>query len=324
VSAGPGAIRPTIDIILTLYNGAAYLPELLRSLEAQTHRDWRLWMRDDGSTDATVDIARAAAAADSRLTLLADAGIRRGAVAGFAWLLERVPAESAYVMCADQDDIWLPAKIERTLATMREAEAAGLGHVLVHTDMTVVDATLRVIAPSFWDYSGMDPEPVSLRRLIVQNVATGATAMLNRPLRELVGAIPAEAVFQDWWFACVAAAFGRIVALRESTMLYRQHGANAVGAKEGPRPHWFELPRAARQAMARTPQLRFEIARTARQAEAFLARYGARLGDQDRRFLAAYARLPGRTGLRRKMEIARLRLRPEHGLWRNLGVLLRG
>jgi glycosyltransferase involved in cell wall biosynthesis len=318
--AGPG---PIVDIIGTLYNGAAYLPELLGSLQAQTHRDWRLWLRDDGSTDATVDVVRATAALDPRLTLLPDDGTRRGAVAGFGWLLERVPADASYVMCADQDDLWLPTKIARTLAAMRAAESAAPGPVLVHTDMTVVDAQLRVIADSFWRYSGMDPEPVSLRRVIVQNVATGATAMLNRPLRALVGALPADAVFQDWWFACVAAAFGRVVALRESTMLYRQHGANAVGAEEVSRPRWFELPAAARRAMARTALLHGQIDRTARQADAFLARYGAQLGERDRRFLAAYARLPARTGLRRKLEVARLRLRPEHGLWRNLGVLLR-
>ena len=313
----------TVDVIATLFNGAAYLGEFLASLEAQTHRSWRLWVRDDGSTDETLAIVRGAAAADPRITLLQSGGPRLGPAAGFGWLLERVPPAAGYVMCADQDDVWLPEKIGRTLSVMREAEAAGHGPVLVHTDLVVVDERLRVVDASFWRFSSVDPEPVSLRRLVVQNVATGATIMLNRPLRELIGVMPSEAVYQDWWYACVAAAFGRIVALREATILYRQHGANAVGAKRVAPPRLAELPGLAREALARTAQLRADIARSARQAGAFLDRYGDRLADSDRRFLAAYAQLPGLGMFRRKLEVARLRVLPSHGLWRNLGVLLR-
>jgi hypothetical protein len=159
--------------------------------------------------------------------------------------------------------------------------------------------------------------------LIVQNIATGATIMLNRSLRELVGPLPSGAVYQDWWYACVAAAFGRVVALRQATMLYRQHGANVVGAARGVAHRWYELPAVAREAMTQTAHLRSEIARTSRQAAAFLERYGPGLSERDRRFLEAYARLPEYGLLRRKLEVARLRLRREHGLWRNLGVLLR-
>jgi hypothetical protein len=79
-----------------------------------------------------------------------------------------------------------------------------------------------------------------------------------------------------------------------------------------------------REAAARTTTLRAQIERTARQARAFLDRYGHRLPPADRRFLDAYARLPDRPFLRRKLDIARLRVRRELGFWRNVGVLLRG
>lgn len=324
----PDAVIPprtadTVDIIATLFDGAAYLGALLASLNAQTHTDWRLWLRDDGSTDATAELARQAAARDRRIELLDAGGVRLGAAAGFGWLLERVPASARYVMCADQDDVWLPHKIARTLAAMRGAEAAGEGPVLVHTDLVVVDEHLDVIDPSFWHYAGVVPEPATLRRLIVQNVATGATVMLNRALRERIGRLPAEAIFQDWWFACVAAVFGRVVAVREPTVLYRQHGANAVGARAVVRPRWRELPRVARDAVAGRARLRAEIARTATQAAAFLSRYRDELAEADRRFLQAYAGLPRYGLVRRKVEIARLWLRRDRGLWRNLGVLLR-
>lgn len=314
---------PAVDIIAALFNGALYLEDLLASLQAQTHREWRLWLRDDGSTDATLEIVHRFAATDPRIVLLESGGPRLGPPASFGWLLDRVSPDSQYVMCADQDDVWLPEKISRTLSTMQGAEAAAPGPVLVHTDLTVVDEQLRMIHPSFWRFTGIRPEPVSLRRLIVQNVATGATVMLNRSLRELAGQVPADAVYQDWWWACVAAAFGRVVPVHESTILYRQHGANAVGAGRGAQLGWLALAGLAREALGRSAHLRFEIARTARQAGAFLERYESRLPERDRRFLRAYARLPEHGALRRKLEVARLRLRREHGIWRNLGVLLR-
>ena len=312
-----------VDILAAVFNGGNYLDELLASLEAQEHRTWRLWVRDDGSTDETVDIVRRHATVDPRIVLLDASGDRLGPTAGFGWLLQRAPADSRYVMFADQDDVWLPTKVARTLAAMRLAEAAEAGPVLVHTDLTVVDDRLCVIDPSFWQYADVNPDSVSLRRLTVQNVVTGATVMLNRPLRELVGRVPPAAVYHDWWCACVAAAFGRIVAVPEATILYRQHAANAVGARRDRRPRWFELPGIARTAIGRTDELRSHLVSTAQQAAAFLERYGPALGQSDRRFLSAYARLPQHGALRRKLAVARLRLRREHGFWRNLGVLLR-
>ena len=312
-----------VHIIASLFNGARYIEAFVASLRAQSHEAWRLWVRDDGSTDETLTIVRRLASVEPRITLLEGTEARLGAAAGFAWLLERVPPTSRYVMCADQDDVWLPDKIARTLDVMRVTERSVVGPVLVHTDLIVVDDELRVIDPSFWHFAGIVPEPASLRRLVVQNVVTGATVMLNRPLRELVGVMPREAIFQDWWYACVASVFGTVVALREGTILYRQHGANAVGAREAPRPRLRQLPRLAREAWAQRAQLRHEIARTARQAQAFLDRYGDALDEADRRFLRDFARLPRHRFLRRKLEVVRLRLRPERGFWRNLGILLR-
>lgn len=317
------ADAPAVDIITPTFNGERYVAAFVASVRAQSHVAWRLWVRDDGSTDSTCDIVRRLADADPRIVLLESGGERLGPAAGFDWLLTRVPADSQYLMCADQDDVWLPAKIAVTLSAMRAAEKAAPGPVLVHTDLVVVDDALRVIDHSFWHFSGVDPEPVSLRRIMVQNVATGATVMLNRPLRELVGRLPSGAVYHDWWYACVAVTFGRIVAVREPTMLYRQHDANVVGAARAARPRWYELPARVGQALMQTAHLHSEIERTTRQASAFLQRFESRLGERDLRFLRAYTRLQEHGLFRRKIEIARLRLRREHGFWRNIGILLR-
>lgn len=316
----------TVDIISSVLDGERFLPELLRSLRAQTHTDWRLWMRDDGSTDSTVDIVRAQSTADSRIHLIHIGGPRLGVAGGFGWLLDRLPSDSRYVMCADADDVWLPHKVERTLAEMRaaEAEANDQTPVLVHTDLIVVDEDLRVLHPSFWSFSGIEPEPATFRRVVIGNVATAPTIMMNRALRDLVGQTPAEAVFQDWWYALVAAAFGRIVAVREATVLYRQHETNIVGAQPDPRVPVRDLPRLIVNRLNRTREFRRGLEQAARQAGAFLERYRERLREDDRQFLRSFSQIPRMSFWRRKLDLFRFRRLPEYGVLQTLGILFRG
>jgi rhamnosyltransferase len=315
----------TVDIVCAVYNGARFLPELLASIRRQTVSEWTLWVCDDHSTDESATLLRQAAAADHRVRVLEPATANLGATASFGRLLSNVPADSPYVMFADQDDVWQPDKIERTLAAMRAAESREPADtpMLVHTDLTVVDEQLRVIHRSFWEFAGIDPDGTTLRRIIVRNVATGAATMVNGALRKLADSIPPDAVLHDWWCACVAAAFGRIVSVREPTILYRQHGTNVVGARE-----WGisigSLPRAVARALENTSTVRRGIERTAAQSRAFLTRYEHRLSDSDRRFLSDYGAIPERGFWRRKRDLLRLRMLPEYGVLRRLGILLRG
>jgi hypothetical protein len=315
----------TVDIICSVLNGARFLPEFLASLARQTHGDWRLWVRDDGSADDTVDVVRRVAGADSRVTLLHVRGPGLGVAGAYGWLLERVPNDAAYVMVGDADDVWFDDKIERTLATMHMAEGSAPRDtpILVHTDLTVADERLRVLHESYWSYSGFDPEPATLRRVVVRNVTTAPTVMLNRPLRQLVGSTPDRALFQDWWYALVAVTFGRIVALREPTVLYRQHGANAVGAREA-RFALRQLAGAVAYRLRNADEFRRGVERSASQAAAFLERYADRLHKDDREFLRDYAMIPQRGFFARKRALLRLRVLPELGPLRAVGVLWRG
>jgi len=314
----------SVDIVCPTFNGAKFLPELLDSVRRQTHPEFRLWIRDDGSSDETVEMIEAAVATDHRLVRVAG-GERLGVAGSFARLVAQLPPDSAYIMCADQDDVWFDDKIERTLAAMLAAESAARpAHpILVHSDLVVVDSELKVLDPSYWAYARLEPEPVSLRRLVVRNVVTGATMMINRRLRELIGAMPADAIHHDWWFACVAAAFGTIVALPEATMFYRQHGSNSVGARDR-RIGVRRLPHVVVAGLTSGSAFKREIRQSSAQGRAFLERYGAALAPNDRDFLAAYSLIPDQRFLPRKLAVARLRALPEFGVWRNLGAVLRG
>jgi hypothetical protein len=317
----------TIDILCATFNGARFFPAFRVSLEAQTHEDWQLWIRDDGSSDDTVDLIREWADSDDRIHVVCDASSteRLGAARSFAQLLTSSRPDSTYLMFADQDDVWLPHKIERTFAAMRQAEAThgSVTPLLVHTDLTVTDTLLRTVHQSFWEYARIHPEPATLKRLIAHNVTTGSTIMMNRPLAAIAGQPPSDIAMHDWWCACVAAAFGKVVALHEATILYRQHDSNALGARDH-RLTARDIWRAMLARRGTSGEFRRDLTQSSTQASAFLSRYGGELNPADRSFLADYEQIPKRSFVRRKVDLLRYRVLPERGALHALGVLWRG
>ena len=227
--------KATVAILLATYNGEKYLRPLLDSLFAQTEQDWQLIVSDDGSRDSTRAILREYAERyPQKLRILEHAQPTGSSKDNFLYLT-RHAGEYEYVMYCDQDDVWKPDKISHTLQTMRGTEAADRGvPCLVHTDLAVVDADLRPLKDSFIASSFLDPKRDRLCQLVIQNVVTGCTVMINHALWELamLPADPAKIVMHDMWLALLAAARGRIGFLPEATILYRQHGNNVVGAKD--------------------------------------------------------------------------------------------
>jgi glycosyltransferase involved in cell wall biosynthesis len=223
-------------ILLSTYNGSKYLPEFLYSLKMQTFQNWKLLIRDDGSIDDTaVIIQNFSLKYPNQVEITSNNG-NIGAKASFSELIKIALKNSAwdYLMFADQDDVWMSDKIVRTRAKMESIikEYTNEVPLLVHTDLQVVDSSLHVLSESFWTYQGVDPTRDGIQNQIIQNIVTGCTMMINRPLAQLAFPIPDEAIMHDWWISLVASAFGHIGVVSESTILYRQHNANDTGAKK--------------------------------------------------------------------------------------------
>lgn len=112
-----------VSVIVPAYNAAETLDETLRSIRSQTHREIEILVVDDGSKDATVEIAQRHAEQDPRLRLISQEN------AGVAAARNRGIAESKGEIIApvDADDLWSPDKIERQLRALREGgERVGL------------------------------------------------------------------------------------------------------------------------------------------------------------------------------------------------------
>ena len=305
-----------IDILLATYNGAAWLEAQIDSLLAQDFADWRLLVRDDGSTDDTLAVLHAQQdRLGERLRILVDDRKNLGPAGNFARLLEASTAD--YVMFCDQDDVWLPGKISLTLGKMWEAEAACGTEtpVLVHTDLQVVDEKLNLVAASGHRYQQIDPyRGGALGRLMVQNIATGCTVMLNRALRDRALPIPAAALMHDHWLSLVAAAFGKIAYLPVPTLLYRQHGGNQVGAQT-----WS--PAYVARLLFQLPAIRRVMARNRMQAAALHERYGDVLPAGKKTMLEAFIHMPEHGLLQKRRDIFKYGFFYA-GAVRNLGWLL--
>ena len=143
-----------VQILLSTYNGERYLGALLDSILAQTYQDWNLLIRDDGSSDGTMSVIQDYISKDSRITLLPSKE-NVGVISSFELLLKS--SSAPYLLFCDQDDVWLPKKVDILYSCMLDEERNFPGKpLLVHSDLLVVDADLNIISNSFWEYSNIN------------------------------------------------------------------------------------------------------------------------------------------------------------------------
>ena len=217
-----------ISILISTFNGKKYIKEQLDSIFNQTYKNIEIIVRDDGSSDNTIEILK------SYNIKPIDTKINLGAMGSFEELLKYAlqNSNSDYFMFCDQDDVWDTKKVEKTLAKMEEMEKEfGNIPLLVHTDLEVVDVKLNTINSSFMEFQKIDHSRKSFNNLLMQNIITGCTVMINRKLAQKCLPISGGAIMHDWWIGLVASKFGEIGYLDEVTIKYRQHASNTIGAK---------------------------------------------------------------------------------------------
>ena len=302
-----------VDILLSTYNGEAFLESQFDSITSQSFADWHLIIRDDGSTDATAEMIRRFQASNpDRVSIIETHGENLGVIKSFDTLMHNSSAD--YVMFCDQDDVWLPPKIEQTLSAIQDAETAHGRQMplLAHGDLTIVNEQSRPIAQSMWKYQHLGGQShKTLQRLLVQNHVAGCTVMINRALCDKVS-IPEEAVMHDWYLAIAAVAMGRIVAIPKPLILYRQHASNAVGGKR------YSLAGLCEKGVA---EARRVLDASYLQAASFAEQYRSELSEEAIAVLNEYAQLRHDSFWRKRSRIIR------NGFWksglsRNIGMLL--
>jgi len=221
-----------VAVLLSTYNGETYLREQLDSLLSQDFKDFKIYVRDDGSSDGTISIVEKYCNKDERvIKVLSDGNI--GCAASFLTLLKSVEAD-VYMFC-DQDDIWLPNKIQRVVDYYSKANMNVA--TLYHCDLKVVDQELNLIHSSFLKHQKMSAMNAMTRdNLFIQNFVVGCSSAINLSLAKIVlENLNAQhfnkIAMHDWWFAITAKVYGEIFYDDVQTILYRQHSNNVLGAK---------------------------------------------------------------------------------------------
>jgi glycosyltransferase involved in cell wall biosynthesis len=224
----------TINILLSTYNGEKYLREQFDSLLNQTYSDWVLIVRDDGSIDNTLSIIEEYQKKyPEKIEKLSDTTGNAGVIRSFEILLKNSSAD--YILFCDQDDVWLPQKIELSFQKMQEMESLyGKIPLLVHTDLMIVDENLQVIHDSFWKSAGIQPKVLdgNIHFLALCNSVTGCTVMINKEAKNKILPFPNKIKMHDEWMGICTMKHGKMDYLPIPTIKYRQHGKNQCGAAE--------------------------------------------------------------------------------------------
>lgn len=224
---------PSVSVALCTHNGAAFVREQVESILGQTVPVTEVVLSDDASTDETVAIVEAAVGAwpapRPRLTVIRNSPAL-GVVANFEQAV--LACTGDLIALSDQDDVWLPDKLERFV----ELFAAEPDLLLAHSDATLVTADRTPIPGSLLE--SLEATAVERRQLvdgrsfhalIRRNLVTGATVVFRRILLDSAAPFPRTWV-HDEWLAIVAAALSRTVLIDDSLIEYRQHGGNQIGA----------------------------------------------------------------------------------------------
>jgi glycosyltransferase involved in cell wall biosynthesis len=221
-----------ISVAMATFDGERFLAEQLESLARQTVTPHELVVRDDGSRDGTLSLL-AAFEADSPFPVRIEPGEKR---LGFAdsFLAAAASCTGDLIAFCDQDDLWLPRKLERCRAAFDAEEVL----VVLHTS-TIVDERLvptgqrypdvgedRVVAPL-----ASDPWlAVRGMSMAVDSRVVRLADPARRPPSHYLAGAP---MHHDEWVYAIGSSLGAVSLIAEPLALYRQHGANVAGAPAG-------------------------------------------------------------------------------------------
>lgn len=257
-----GTDKKKIQILLSTYNGEKYLKKQLDSYVWQTVFPCTgVLIRDDGSTDHTVNILKEY---EVKYGFTVIYGENIGINSSYRVLLEASDPNCQYFALSDQDDVWLPKKLEIALSRLnREDDELPL---LFSSLSSITDENLNVYSTSIKPKRGL-----SFYNAMIQNVCPGHTQVFNSALRRTILQADNPGIHVlDWWVYMISSGLGKIIFEPDCTVMHRQHGGNAVGYERNP----FKL------LLSRIRRVHSqEAASITKQLLAFYEIYGERLSE---------------------------------------------
>lgn len=220
-----------ISIALCTFNGEKYLRDQLDSLFNQTLKPYEIVISDDMSTDSTIDILNEYINKDDSIKVrIINNQLKRGVFSNFPFVISM--CEGDIIFTCDQDDFWLPTKLEKHM----EIHNSNLNAVLVYSNADVVLNDIDHYLYPLWEKSVIDDKvngQASFKSLVIKGRSIAGCCMsFKKSFVSEIFPFPAN-IYHDDWIVTNACLLGEICGLSESLIKYRQHGNNAVGIVRG-------------------------------------------------------------------------------------------
>ena len=213
-----------IDILMATYNGEKYLVEQLDSIINQTYRNWNLLIRDDNSTDKTLEIIQNYHKKDKRIKILKDNKGNLGIVRNFEELLKS--SESEFIMFSDQDDIWVENKLDMYLKMIEKIKNKGF---MIHSDAILFDKNKsNILKDTFISKKAINK---GLENVFFNYFVQGATILISKEIKNFILPFPKEVYLHDRYIHLISELFFERIFVNKALIYYRQHGDNQIGAK---------------------------------------------------------------------------------------------
>ncbi len=212
---------PLVSVVIATFNGARFIREQLESIINQSYHHLEIIITDDASTDETVPIVREYCLKYDHVKLL-----RSETNLGFLKNFERgvLFCRGEYIALSDQDDIWLPEKIEILMHARKD-------HALVYCNSELIDAQGKSLGVKLTDLKNLIDfdSPINYT---VGGTASGHAMLVKR--EAILQSLPWPAmVTHDYWIGFVSTFFAPLKFVDKVLVLYRQHDANVVGVTAG-------------------------------------------------------------------------------------------
>ena len=215
-----------ICVLLSTYNGERYLEEQLESLVRQENVDVSILVRDDGSTDRTCEIL---SKWQNKGLLTWYRGGNKGFAMSFMDLLYNSGDYDYYAFC-DQDDIWLPEKLETAIKHLSAIQ---------HPNKLYCSDAFYYKNGENYGLIKKNIPNYNIYTCLVQNIAIGCTIVFSQSLKKIITSrMPRFIIAHDFWVYQVAVMLGEVYYDRNSYILYRQHDNNQIGAQLGIYESW--------------------------------------------------------------------------------------
>ena len=212
-----------VSVVLAAYNGGRFLAHQLNTVLAQTYTPIEIIITDDGSTDNTPDILRQYAAAHPQIKIHFNE-TNLGYIRNFEKAIGL--ASGDYIALCDQDDDWLPEKIEKLVHAIGD-------YPMVYCDSLLCNENLEAGGKKISDVANCLSFSSCLQQAVFCRVYGHAT-LIKRSMLQRALPFP-EVLPHDWWLSFVATLEGGILFYPEALVRYRQHSNNIFGAVGGKR-----------------------------------------------------------------------------------------